>query len=183
MNKPKILHISTGGTIAMKKGEDGALFPFASAQDLLDTVPEVNDIAEVEFLSISSIDSADLTPDFWFNLAKAVVDNYDSYDGFVITHGTDTMAYSAAALSFFLQELDKPVVFTGSQISIGLIGSDGKRNLVNAFRVAKSDISEVVVVFGSKIIRGVRARKISAFSLEAFDSVNENPIGEIGLHM
>lgn len=165
----------------MSRDEDGAMTPIEHASDLLSVVPEVESFAEVSLLRLKSIDSADIHPQDWLDISRAIVDNYDKYDGFVITHGTDTMAYTAAALSFFLQELDKPVVLTGSQIAIGVVGSDGKRNLVNAFRVATTDIAEVVVVFGSKIIRGVRARKISAFSLEAFDSINENPLGEIGL--
>jgi L-asparaginase len=182
-NKPRILHISTGGTIAMAKSSDGAFSPLETSRDLIKNVPEVSSFADVHLKSLASLDSANLCPSFWPQLAQAIVDDYDNYDGFVISHGTDTMAYSAAAISFFLQEIDKPIVFTGSQIAMGVIGSDGKRNLINAFRVAVSNISEVVVVFGSKIIRGVRSRKISAFSLEAFESINENPLGEIGLHV
>ncbi|MBU1239878.1 asparaginase [Myxococcota bacterium] len=183
MYRPKILHIATGGTIAMAKGEDGSLAPIESNEDLLKMVPEIDGFAQVHTIRLSSFDSADLSPPFWLDLARVIHEEYENYDGFVVSHGTDTMAYSAAALSYILQELDKPVVLTGSQIAIGVIGSDGKRNLVNAFRVATSDIAEVMVVFGSKIIRGVRARKISAFSLEAFESINENAIGEIGLQL
>ena len=183
MKKPKILHICTGGTIAMSRGEDSSLAPITSNEDLLRMVPEVEGFVDVTVKRLASMDSANIDPHFWLTLAQTVADNYDHYDGFVITHGTDTMAYSAAALSFMLSELDKAVVRTGSQIAIELVGSDGKRNLVNAFRVAASDVAEVMVVFGSKIIRGVRARKISAFALEAFDSINEAPLGEIGLEM
>jgi L-asparaginase len=182
-NKTKILCISTGGTIAMAKGEDGCFSPIKTAGDLLDTIPEIKNLYQVEIYTYDNIDSADISPPFWEGLADVIYKKYNDYDGFVITHGTDTMAYTASALSFFFQELNKPVVLTGSQISIGVLGSDGKRNLINAFRVAASNIAEVVIVFGSKIIRGTRARKISAFSLEAFGSINENPVGEIGLSL
>ncbi|MGM0597143.1 MAG: asparaginase [Myxococcota bacterium] len=181
--KPRILQISTGGTIAMTRDQDGVLSPLKTAEELFDLVPEVSDFAEVNMLNLTENDSANLAPQFWTLLSQTIVNNYDKYEGFVITHGTDTMSYTAAALSFFFHELDKPIVLTGSQIATGMIGSDGKRNLVNSFRVAASDLAEVVVVFGSKIIRGVRARKISAFSLEAFESINEAPLGEIGLTM
>ncbi len=183
MSLPRILHIATGGTIAMAKNEGDALTPVETDEDLLLSVPEVKTMAKVHVERIASMDSTNLLPGFWITLAETVLAHYNAYDGFVITHGTDTMAYSAAALSFMLQELDKPLVLTGSQISMGILGSDAKRNLVNAFRVATSNIAEVMVVFGSKIIRGVRARKISAFSLEAFNSINEPALGEIGLQM
>ncbi|MBU1218271.1 asparaginase [Myxococcota bacterium] len=179
--KTKILHIATGGTIAMASDADGAMAAIDSTSDLLAMVPEVKSFADVHFKQLKSVDSANISPPDWLDIADIIVKNYNDFDAFVITHGTDTMAYTAAALSFFLLELDKPVILTGSQIAISVIGSDGKRNLVNAFRVACSDLAEVAIVFGSSIIRGVRARKISAFSLEAFDSINENALGEIGL--
>ncbi len=180
-DRPRILHIATGGTIAMARGSDGTMMPFQSASDLLAAVPEVQEFVDVHMESLPEIDSANIHPPYWLELARVIASRYHEFDGFVITHGTDTMAYSASAIAFMLQELDKPVVFTGSQIALGVIGSDGRRNLVNAFRVAASDCAEVVIVFGSRIIRAVRARKISAFALEAFESMNENAIGEIGL--
>ena len=182
-NKKNILHIATGGTIAMKKAEDGTLTPYDSAQSLLDSVPEIKTFCNVDMIALPPIDSANIYPQYWIKIADSIVENYKKYDGFVVTHGTDTLAFTASALSFFIRELDKPVVLTGSQIAMSIIGSDAKRNLINAFRVATTNISEVVVVFGSKIIRGVRARKISAFSLEAFESINESPLGEIGLSL
>lgn len=181
--KPNILHITTGGTIAMAKTSDGVMAPFQNAEQLFTAVPEVRQIADVYMLTLPAVDSSNISPEYWLELAKTVAKKYHDFDGFVITHGTDTMAYTASALAFMLQELDKPVVLTGSQVAIGVLGSDGPRNLINAFRVATSDCAEVVVVFGSRIIRGVRARKISAFAMEAFESINENPLGEIGISM
>lgn len=180
---PRILHIATGGTIAMAKGPDGAMAPFQSATDLVAAVPEVQEIADVHMETLPEIDSSNIYPEYWLQIARVIASRYHEFDGFVITHGTDTMAYTASALAFMLQELDKPVVLTGSQIALGVIGSDGRRNMVNAFRVAASDCAEVVIVFGSAVIRGVRARKISAFAMEAFESINENAIGEIGISM
>lgn len=181
--KPNILLITMGGTIAMAKTSDGVMVPFQNAEQLLTAVPEVQEIADVHMLSLPAIDSSNISPEYWLELTRTVAKKYHDFDGFVITHGTDTMAYTASALAFMLQELDKPVVLTGSQVAIGVLGSDGPRNLINAFRVATSDFAEVVVVFGSRIIRGVRARKISAFAMEAFESINENPLGEIGISM
>ena len=113
--------------------------------------------------------------------AGIIYERYDEFDGFVISHGTDTMVYSAAALSFFLQELGKPVVFTGAQVPLVQVGSDARANLVNALRVAVSPLAEVCIVFGAKVIRGTRARKTSAFDLQAFDSLKDRPIGDLGL--
>lgn len=181
--KPKILHIATGGTIAMAKTPDGSMAPFQNAEELLAAIPQVREIADVHMVTLPEVDSSNISPEYWMDLARIVAKKYTEFDGFVITHGTDTMAYTASALAFMLQELDKPVAITGSQVAIGILGSDGPRNLINAFRVAASDCAEVVVVFGSRIIRGVRARKISAFAMEAFESINENPLGEIGISM
>lgn len=178
---PRICLLSTGGTISMVKDHSGRLVPSHDESNLLQAVPSLRQIAVVTHTSLGEIDSANIQPQFWEKLAKAVYDRYNDYDGFVIAHGTDTLAYSASALSFFLQELGKPVVFTGAQIPLSDVGSDGASNLVNAFRVATSSISEVCVVFGSSVIRGTKARKTSAFHLEAFHSINAPPIGRIGL--
>jgi L-asparaginase len=132
-------------------------------------------------LSLANVDSSNLTPDLWITIGRAIYQKMQSYDGFVVTHGTDTLCYTSAALSFILQELNKPVVVTGAQVPLEEIGSDGRANLINAVRVAISDLSEVVVVFGSLIIRGTRAKKTSVFDMQAFVSVNEVPLGTIGL--
>ncbi len=164
----------------MRRGDDG-YEPYSSGEELLEAVPEIRSLCDVDFMPLAQLDSADMTPECWLKTTEAIEANYYDYDGFVITHGTDTMAFTAAALSFFLQELGKPIVLTGAQIPMDVMGSDARANLVNAFRVATSNLAEVVIVFGTKIIRGTRARKISAFSLEAFESINVPPLGEIGL--
>ena len=165
----------------MFRNADGTLAPCADSNSLVDNVPELRTIAEIDVLSLANIDSSNLQPHFWISVAKGIYDRFDSYDGFVVTHGTDTLSYTSGILSFMLQELGKPVVITGSQVPLDDIGSDGRANLINAFRVATTNISGVLVVFGSLVIRGTRAKKTSAFDLQAFTSANAPPIGSIGL--
>ena len=165
----------------MVRTPDGDLVPCQSASMLLDLVPEARQIADIDLLPIANIDSTNLEPSLWLTLAKTIFDQMKEYDGFVLTHGTDTLAYTSAALSFMLQELGKPVIITGSQVPLEEIGSDGRGNLINSFRVAVSDIAEVAVVFGSLIMRGTRAKKTSAFDMQAFTSANDPPLGHIGL--
>lgn len=179
--KPKILLVTTGGTISMMRTPDGTLAAASDPQSLLELVPEIKTLADVEMLSVANIDSSNLQPDLWIPLARQIYERLDSCDGVVVTHGTDTLSYTAASLSFMLEELGKPVVLTGAQVPLQDIGSDGRANLINAFRVAISDFAEVAVVFGSSIIRGTRAKKTSAFDLQAFISANVPPLGAIGL--
>ncbi len=179
--KPKILLLTTGGTITMLKSHNGALQPCEDADKLIKAIPELSLLAEIEILPIVNIDSSNFTPPVWLQIAKAIFHRMKDFDGFVVAHGTDTMCYTSAALSFMLQELNKPIVITGAQVPLEEIGSDGRSNLINAVRVAISDLAEVAVVFGSQIIRGTRAKKMSAFDMQAFVSVNDNPLGRIGL--
>jgi len=165
----------------MVKTPSGDLAPCDSADLLLDRVPEVKTLADVDLLSLANIDSSNLEPAIWPKLSRELYKRYRDYDGFVITHGTDTLAYTSAALSLMVQELGKPVVITGSQVPLEEIGSDGRANLINSFRVAVADFAEVAVVFGSQIIRGSRAKKTSAFDMQAFTSANAQPLGTIGL--
>jgi L-asparaginase len=183
MPRSKILIISTGGTITMVKGADGVLAPIDNPRILRESVPEIGRIAETEILPLANIDSTNLQPEFWPRLAGVIYDRMDEFEGFVVTHGTDTLTYTAAALSFMLQSLGKPVVVTGSQVPLGEIGTDGRDNIINAVRVAAEDIAEVVVVFGTQVIRGTRAKKTSAFHLQAFTSVNALHVGTIGLNL
>ncbi len=180
-SKPKILILTTGGTITMLKSGNGALQPCENAEKLINAIPELSLLAEIEILPIVNIDSSNFTPNVWVQIAKAIFQRIKDFDGFVVAHGTDTMCYTAAALSFMLQELNKPVVITGAQVPLEEIGSDGRSNLINAVRVAISDLAEVAIVFGSQIIRGTRAKKMSAFDMQAFVSVNDEPLGKIGL--
>lgn len=179
--KPKVLLVTTGGTITMIRNDQGSLCPCEDASMLLTKVPELEKIAQIDVLPLVNVDSSNFVPDLWVCIAKAIFQRFKDYDGFVIAHGTDTLCYTASALAFMIQELNKPIVLTGSQVPLEEIGSDGRANLINAFRVAISNLAEVVVVFGSQIIRGTRSKKISAFDMQAFISVNEVPLGTIGL--
>lgn len=186
-----VLIIYTGGTIGMVNDPaTGALCPFDFEQ-IAKAVPEIREFG----FSINSytlpeiIDSSDLKPALWADLCQIILDKYDQYSGFVILHGTDTMAYSAAALSFMLNNLTKPVVFTGSQLPIGTIRTDGRENLIAALEIAaatiegKAVVPEVCILFGAKLFRGNRTTKINAESFDAFQSFNYPPLAEIGIHI
>jgi L-asparaginase len=180
-SRPRVLLVSTGGTLSMTPGEQGELRPGLDAEALTSCIPELDELAQVDTVDLHQTDSSGIQPEDWACIARTIYERYEDYDGFVVTHGTDTMVYSAAALAFFLQELGKPVVFTGAQIPLTQIGSDGRANLVDAVRVAISELAEVCIVFGSAVLRATRARKTSAFHLQAFESVNEHPLGALGL--
>ena len=168
----KILMIATGGTIASHAGAKG-LRPDIAASGLLKCVPEVFDFCEPEAIQIYSIDSTNVTPAHWIQLATAIRDNYDAYDGFVVCHGTDTMSYTAAMISYMVQHSPKPIVFTGSQKPIDKEDTDGRLNLRDSFLYAASeDASDVVIVFQGNVIAGTRAKKIRTKSFNAFDSVD-----------
>lgn len=189
---PKVLLLYTGGTIGMVENpETGAHEPL-DFQHLAAHVPELSQIhVQVDTLQFDNpIDSSNMNPDCWCKMAKVVVDNYDQYDGFVILHGTDTMAYSATALSFILENLNKPVIFTGSQLPIGVLRTDGKENLITAIEIAAAHdkiglpmVPEVCIFFQSKLLRGNRSKKFSAELFNAFDSPNYPPIAEVGVHI
>ena len=168
----KILMIATGGTIASQLGEEG-LIPHLAASSILKYVPEVLDFCEPEAIQIYNIDSTNVTPDHWVQLATAIQENYDKYDGFVVCHGTDTMSYTAAMISYMVQHSPKPIVFTGSQKPIDKEDTDGRINLRDSFLYAASDdASDVVIVFQGNVIAGTRAKKIRTKSFNAFDSVD-----------
>ncbi|NOR84775.1 type I asparaginase [archaeon] len=169
MNKKKILVIGTGGTIASVKTDEG-LRPAYKTEELISFFPEVKAIATVEGMMLFSLDSTNIQPHHWSKIAEEIKKQYDNYDGFVITHGTDTMQYTASALSFMLQNLNKPVVLTGSVKAIGA-GSDAKQNFIDSVIVATSNIKEVCIVFHGKIIKGCKARKVTN---EATKTTNEN---------
>ena len=168
----KILMITTGGTIASKKSQHG-LTPGISAEELLAYIPAVKQICNVETLPLFNLDSTNMQPKHWQKLALTIEENYQNYDGFVICHGTDTLAYTAAALSYLIQNSPKPIVLTGSQKPIDLDSTDAKVNLLDSFIYACDDLSqEVVIVFDGKVIAGTRAKKVRAKSYNAFTSVN-----------
>lgn len=187
-----ILLIYTGGTIGMKQdAESLALVPFNFNQ-ILAEVPELKKFGyNIDTLSFDPpIDSSDVEPVFWVNLSGLIKRNYDKYDGFVILHGTDTMSYSASALSFMLEDLEKPVVFTGSQLPIGMLRTDGKENLISAIEIAAAVdsngrplVPEVSLYFESELYRGNRTTKYNAENFRAFRSVNYPILANVGIHI
>ena len=186
----RVLVIYTGGTIGMKEDPaDGTLKPFDFSQ-IKEEVPELNKFkVHIDSYTFSPlIDSSDVEPALWVNLAELIHERYDDYDGFVVLHGTDTMAYSASALSFMLEGLSKPVVFTGSQLPIGVPRTDGKENLIGAVEIAsakKADgsarVPEVSIFFDSRLLRGNRSTKYSAEAFNAFASPNLPPLAQAGI--
>jgi len=175
----KILMIGTGGTIASVATENG-LAPGMSSEELLRQVPEVGGMCTVDCVQPISMDSTNIRPAHWIKLAEVIEENYGRYDGFVITHGTDTMSYTAAALSYMIQRSPKPIVCTGAQIPMGARNSDAGRNLADAFLYACDDRSHgVQIVFSGSVICGTRARKNFSKRFDAFGSVNFPEIARI----
>lgn len=173
----KILMIGTGGTIASSKSSEG-LVPALSSEQLLRHVPEVSQFCQVDCVQLFSLDSTNFCPKHWLALAQKLKESYDDYDGFVISHGTDTMAYTAAALSYLVQGSRKPIILTGAQKPIGYGSTDSKVNLTDAFLCASSDtLHGVLIVFNGKIISGTRACKTRSKSYEAFSSINYPVLG------
>ena len=166
-----ILMLGTGGTIASEMTPDG-LTPELTPEQLLRYVPAISSLCRVDCKSLFSLDSTNITPAHWISVAQALRDNYARYDGFVISHGTDTMAYTAAALSYLIQGSPKPIVLTGAQKPIWFDGTDSKRNLTDAFLYACRGCGGVQIVFNGKVILGTRARKTFSKSFQAFSSVN-----------
>lgn len=188
--RSSILMIYTGGTIGMKQDPaDQTLKPFDFSQ-ILEEVPELGKFAfRIDSYTFDPlIDSSDVEPSLWQELAALIRDRYDDYDGFVILHGTDTMSFSASALSFMLDNLSKPVIFTGSQLPIGVPRTDGKENLVSAVEIASAKdengqamVPEVCVFFDSHLLRGNRSTKVNSEYFNAFRSPNWPPLAEAGV--
>jgi L-asparaginase len=190
-NNTSILIIYTGGTIGMiHDPETGALSPFDFGE-LLKRMPDLKRFGFklASYAFDPPVDSANADPEFWVKLAEVIEINYDYYDGFVILHGTDTMAYTASALSFMLENLQKPIIFTGSQLPIGALRTDGKENLVTSIEIAAEKRNEVPVVpevciyFENKLYRANRSSKYSAEHFNAFRSVNYPTLAEVGIHI
>lgn len=177
-NMKKLLLITTGGTIASVQMGKG-LEPALNSRQLLDRVSEIENFCSVECLELFNLDSVELGSKHWQAVSAEIEKNYQSYDGFVVTCGTDAMSYCAAALSYLIQNSPKPVVITGAQYPFGAVNSDAKANLFDAFLTAASDANGVSVVFGGKIISGVCAVKVDTRSLCAFESVNRPLIGTV----
>jgi L-asparaginase len=191
-NKSSILLIYTGGTIGMKQDPIAqALKPFDFSQ-ILEEVPELVKFAyRIDSYTFSPlIDSSDVEPGMWISLVNLIESRYDEYDGFVILHGTDTMAYSASALSFMIEGLTKPVIFTGSQLPIGMPRTDGKENLISAVEIAAAKdenghalVPEVCICFDNMLMRGNRTTKVNSDHFRAFRSENCPPLAEAGINI
>jgi len=189
--KPNILLIYTGGTIGMIKDADtGALRAF-DFDSILIRIPELRLLdCNIETVSFDNpIDSSNMSPKYWADIAKIIESNYQKFDGFVVLHGSDTMSYSASALSFMLENLEKPVIFTGSQLPIGDLRTDAKENLITSIQMASLQehglpvLREVGLYFEYKLYRGNRTTKINAEHFEAFESLNYPHLAESGVHL
>lgn len=191
-DRPSVLLIYTGGTIGMRENaETGALENF-NFDLILDEVPELKrfDYRIHAFTFDPPIDSSDMGLEHWSRLVKIIASNYNRFDGFVILHGTDTMAYTASALSFMLENLGKPVILTGSQLPIGTLRTDGKENLITAIEIAAAQyedgtpvVPEVCIYFKEKLMRGNRTTKINAEQFNAFRSFNYPDLATVGMHI
>lgn len=178
----KLLLLHTGGTFGMVPlSPEQTLVPAQIQEHITRYVPEIQKIADIDFQVIFNMDSADMQPEHWIKLATTIHDSMDQYDGFVIIHGTDSMAFTASALSFMLQNLKKPVILTGSQRPLAEIRTDARTNLINSVELATHPIPEVSIFFGTKLLRGNRSVKISSTGFQAFESPNFPPLAEVGL--
>jgi L-asparaginase len=192
MAQPKVLMIYTGGTIGMIEDPETGVLTAFDFNHLTNQIPELSRI-KVDLTAISlgmPIDSSDMNPEIWQDLAELIANNYEDYDGFVILHGSDTMAYTASALSFMLQGLQKPVILTGSQLPIGTIRTDGKENLITSIEIAASKnknnesiVREVAIYFEYALYRGNRTTKVSANAFEAFLSPNYPELAVAGVEI
>ena len=172
----KVLLIGTGGTIASDVTANG-LAPELTTEQLLSHIPAISDICDVDCVQLLNLDSTNMEPRHWLMIAKCIREHYGAYHGFVVTHGTDTMAYTAAALSYLVQGSPKPIILTGAQKPIGFDSTDSKINLQDAFRCATEDLPGVSIVFNNQVILGTRARKTRSKSFQAFSSINYPHLG------
>ena len=174
----KILMLGTGGTVACVPSADG-LVPALDGPAMIKLVPELEDVCAIETKQILNLDSSNLAPQHWKIIAEAIAAHYEQYDGFVITHGTDTMAYTAAALSQMLCNCQKPVVLTGAQLPIQAEGSDAPDNIYHSFLAATSSLKGVALVFGDQVIHGAYAKKLYTENFNGFASINRAPMATI----
>lgn len=179
----RILITHTGGTLGMTGRQPQPLRPDSYAQSILSRVPELRDVAHVDVEILFNLDSSNVTPRHWLDLAQRIVDRHQDYDGFVVIHGTDTMPYTASACSFLLEGRHKPIIFTGSQKPLEHTRSDARGNLVGAVEVASLDVPEVGIFFDSKLLRAVRTLKSSVWEFEGFASPNLGPLVEAGVDL
>jgi L-asparaginase len=181
MPRPKIAVLYLGGAIGMIRNQrTGLIEPLESMAEIHRFLPELQREAALDFFTLSNVLSSEIRPTNWVDLARTIQEKEDDYEGFVIVHGTSTMTYTAAALSFALQDLSKPVVFTGSLLPINDLASDGRLNLVHAVRAASLDIAEVCIALGPRVLRATRAQKVDHSILQTFDSPKFPALAEFG---
>ena len=180
--KSKVMIIHTGGTIAQEEGADGIFRP--SDRDYMTEIKGLDDLADIHFIRAANLDSTNMQTEDRAKIARLIFDNHLKYDGFVVVHGTDTMAETASSLNYMIQNLGKPIVLTGAQRPIfGKAPSDGIPNMYFSTKAATMDLGEIVIGFGDKILRGNRSIKISEQGLNAFASPRVEPVGEIGIDL
>jgi L-asparaginase len=181
----RLLLVHTGGTLMMRGGDPEPLAPDVYKRDLVAELPVLRKIAEIETRILYNLDSSDLQPRHWIEMARTIHDAFfgggERYDGAVIVHGTDTMAYTAGALAFLLPGLDRPVVLTGSQAPLLDVRTDARANLVDACHLATMPIPEVAIAFDSQLLRGCRAKKLDSWGMSAFGSPSCAPLAELGI--
>ena len=185
MKTNKVLIVYTGGTIGMVQDENGSLHPFALDR-IYDAVPQLKSCEyDIDSVTLDNIiDSSNMTPSLWVDIANIIEREYERYDGFVVLHGTDTMAYTASALSFMFKNLAKPVILTGSQLPLGMLRSDGRENIICALEIAsgrQAQIPEVCIFFENHLYRGNRSTKLSAENFDAFETYNYPSLAKAGI--
>ena len=178
MARAKIALLYAGGSIGMKANQKtGRIEPIESLNEIHRFLPELQKEVALKFFSLTNLGSSDVTPEHWTGIAHTIKANYNDFDGFVVVHGTNTMAYTAAALSFALQGLSKPVILTGAIVPINDIAGDSRMNLIYAIRTAQLDIAEVCVVLGPRILRGCRIKKVDQSLFKTFDTPTCSSLG------
>lgn len=187
MPRTKIALLYVGGSIGMVMNQKtGRIEPMESLSMIHRAIPEMQKEVSLEFFSLANVGSSEVTPDHWIEIARKIGEIYEDFEGFVVIHGTNTMSYTACALSFALQNLRKPIVLTGALLPINDIAGDGRMNIIFAIRAAQLDIAEVCVCLGPKVIRGTRAKKVDESLLQTFDSPRFPPLAdfssEVHLH-
>jgi L-asparaginase len=187
MKNNKVLIVYTGGTIGMVQDENGSLHPFALDR-IYDAVPQLKSCQYgIDSDTLDNIiDSSNMTPSLWVDIANIIEREYERYDGFVVLHGTDTMAYTASALSFMFKNLAKPIVLTGSQLPLGMLRSDGRENIICALEIASTQqctIPEVCIFFENHLYRGNRSTKMSAANFDAFETYNYPSLAKAGINI
>jgi L-asparaginase len=186
MPRPKVAILYVGGSIGMVMNQKtGRIEPMESLSVIHKAIPEMQKDVSLQFFSVSNVGSSEVTPEHWVEIAKKIEELYDHFEGFVVVHGTNTMSYTACALSFALQHLQKPIILTGALLPINDIAGDGRMNLIFAIRAALLDIAEVCVVLGPRVLRGCRAKKVEESLLQTFDSPRFPPLADfsVGVHL